>query len=62
MNSTELKIDTGNEVVNNVAKMRMINNLDYVNKNMRIYNGSYYSSVQVVPYEKKLLGSATNGM
>ena len=60
---TGLRMDTGGENVNEVSTVRLINNLNYVNKNYRLYNGTGYNDVQVDPTNvKKPLSEVSNGM
>lgn len=48
--------------VNKVAKVRLVNDKNIVNKNMKVYNGTGHMDVQVYPWGNSvLLGTLSNG-
>ena len=60
---TDLRIDTGNETPSKVARMRLVNNLNYVNKKSMLFNGTGSHEVEFNPFDKaKMMTDETNGM
>lgn len=41
----EVRIDTGSSNSDNVAVVRLVNNLPTVNKNVQVFNGTYFSTL-----------------
>ena len=61
--SNEVRIDTGSSDTDKVAMVRLINNIPTVNKNMQVFNGTYYASLQVNPWNSSIaINGAFNGM
>lgn len=62
ISSAGYRIDTGNNDINMVATLRILNDENTVNKNMMIYNGTGYMGVQINPWDEKIvLKNFTNG-
>lgn len=61
--SGQIRVDTGNREAEKVAQVRFVNGEHYINKNMQMFNGTYFSTLHVDPWGSPTsMKSASNGM
>ncbi len=60
---SEIRIDAGFSSLDSIAKVRVVNMVPTVNKNMKVFNGTKPALIQVNPWKEDIpFGNATNGM